>query len=93
MNLQTVLFIIALVGCFVGMAGWLTSREKKIEYDSEWRGNVNGKLDAILGIDKRVDRLEDKVEKQGKEIVEVDQSIKSAHRRLDDIERIKNKNI
>lgn len=85
MNTQTVLLIIALIGCFVGLAGWLTTREKKIGHDAEWRGMVNGKLDAILGIDKRVDRLEDKFEQQGKLVTGIEQSVKSAHYRIDEL--------
>ena len=41
--------LIAIIGCFVGLAGWLSARDKKISDDSEWKGMVNTKLDAING--------------------------------------------
>ena len=44
--------IIAFVGCFVGLAGWITSRDNKISNDAEWKGIVNTKLDGIkTGVD------------------------------------------
>ena len=39
--------LIAMVGCFVGLAGWLSGRDKKIANDAEWKGSVNAKLDTI----------------------------------------------
>ena len=39
--------IIAIVGCFVGLAGWLNGRDKRIADDGEWKGSVNAKLDSI----------------------------------------------
>ena len=40
--------LIAIVGCFVGLAGWLSGRDKKIANDGKWRGSVDTKLDQIL---------------------------------------------
>lgn len=85
MDKETVMILIALIGCFVGLCGWLSSRDKKICSDSEWRGTINGKLDALLGISTRVDKLEQKVEEHGKSIAVIEQSTKSAHHRIDGI--------
>ena len=41
--------MLSIVGCFVGLAGWLASREKRVAGDAEWRGSVNAKLDVIVG--------------------------------------------
>ena len=52
--------LIAIVGCFISLAGWLTAREKKISNDSEWRGRVNTSLQNIS------DKLDDiKVDFEG----------------------------
>jgi len=91
MDTQTILLLIAIIGCFVGLGGWLSGREKKIGNDAEWRGTINGKLDAILGIDKRVTVLESEVKEHGKAIAIVEQSAKSAHHRIDGLEE-KNEN-
>lgn len=40
--------LIGMVGCFVGLAGWLSGRDKKIVGDATWRGEINAKLDSIL---------------------------------------------
>jgi len=83
-DIQTIFLLIAIIGCFVGLAGWISGRDNRIGTDSEWRGTVNGKLDALLGISKRVDKLEEKVEDQGKVLAVVEQSTKSAHHRINE---------
>ena len=74
--------LIAVVGCFVGLAGWLSGRDKKISNESKWRGSVDAKLDAIMGIKQDVKVLEEKVDLQGERITAVEQSAKQAHCRI-----------
>ena len=50
MDAGTISVLIALVGCFVGLAGWLSGRDKKISNDAEWKGAINAKLDVICGV-------------------------------------------
>lgn len=78
--------MIGLVGCFVGLGGWLSGRDKKIANDAEWKGIVNTKLDSILGIRTDVDDLEREVKEHGNRLTAVEQSAKSAHHRLDNLE-------
>lgn len=61
--------IIALVGCFVGLAGWLSGRDKRLSSDSEWKGEVNAKLDLAIGIRNDHEELRNRVTKQGKDII------------------------
>jgi hypothetical protein len=75
-----------IIGCFIGLAGWLSGRDKKISNDAEWRGVVNTKLDSILGIRTDVDCLEKEVKGHGERITAVESSVKSAHQRLDKVE-------
>ena len=49
--------LIAVVGCAVGIAGWLSKRDDKISHDSEWKGSVDAKLDTIIGIRKDVEEV------------------------------------
>ena len=44
--------LLAFLGGFVGLAGWLGGRDKRIAGDAEWRGSVNAELDVIVGIRK-----------------------------------------
>jgi len=76
MDTNTILFLIALIGCFVGLAGYLSGRDKKIVNDAEWKGTVNTKLDLIIGVNQTVINHE-------KRLTEVEQSTKSAHHRID----------
>lgn len=78
--------LIAIVGCFVALAGWLKNRDSKINDDAEWRGCVNGKLDSILGIQKHVDRIECDVRQLGERVAKTEASAASAHKRLDNME-------
>lgn len=82
----TVLLIIALIGCFVGLAGWLSSREKRISKDSEWKGRVDGKLDAILGIENRVHKVEEDMIDMRNSIALIDNKATKAHDRIDKLE-------
>ena len=85
MDLNAILGIASLfIGCFVGLAGWLAGRDKKISGDAEWRGEINGKLNAILGIKDDVGELADVVHKQGERITAAEESTKQAHKRLDE---------
>lgn len=85
MDAATISILIALVGCFVGLAGWLSGRDKKISNDAEWKGAINAKLDVICGISQDVKRLEDMIHEQGKQISSIDASAKQAHHRIDEI--------
>ena len=76
--------MVSLIGCFVGLAGWLSGREKKISGDDEWRGEINAKLDIITGVKTDVSELQDEVNDLGKKVVIIEQSTKSAHHRLDE---------
>jgi hypothetical protein len=76
--------LIAVIGCVVGLAGWLTNRDKSRDGNAEWRGEVNGKLDGIMGIRSQVDKLDERVNEQGERIAVVEASAKSAHHRLDE---------
>ena len=61
--------IIALVGCFVGLAGWLSGRDRRLSSDSEWKGEVNAKLDLAIGIRNDHEELRGRVTKHDKDIV------------------------
>lgn len=54
--------LIAVIGCFVGLAGWLAGRDKRIAGDAEWRGKTDEKLDniqrGVTGIDSRMSKME-----------------------------------
>lgn len=49
--------LLAVLGGFVGLAGWLGGRDKRIASDAEWRGSVNAKLDVIVGIRRDLDQI------------------------------------
>lgn len=74
---------IALVGCFVGLAGWLAGRDKRIASDAEWKGSVNAKLDVIMGIRSDVADLACKVNDHGERLKALESSSAQEHKRLD----------
>lgn len=81
---------VAIIGCFIGLAGWLAGRDKKISNDAEWKGTVNAKLDAIrsdvgeVGTDVKC--LQSTLTEHGERLTAVESSAKQAHHRIDGIE-------
>lgn len=87
MDVNTLSILIALVGCFVGLAGWLSGRDKRVSGDAEWRGSVNTRLDMVLGgVKSDVEHLEKDVQEHGRQIASVQENTKQAHRRIDRLE-------
>ena len=61
--------LIAVIGCFITMCGWLYKHDSRIIEDAQWRGMINTKLDYILSVTRviedmeiRLSKLESKVE-------------------------------
>ena len=79
--------VIAVIGCIVGVMGYFAGRDKKIAYDSEWRGMVNAKLDIIVGIKSDVDTIQRTIMEHEGRITAVESSLKSLHKRLDGEQR------
>ena len=83
-----------IIGCFVGLAGVLSGRDKKIADTFEWHGIVNTKLDSICegvkenGID--VKSIQATLSDTCERLSAVEESAKSAHHRIDEIKAAKN---
>ena len=77
--------ISVVIGGFVGLAGWLSGRDRRIAQDAEWRGEVNAKLDTIMGIKTDVASLGATVADHGERIKAVESSAAQAHHRIDEI--------
>ena len=89
-NVGAVLGVIGtVIGCFIGLAGFLTGRDKKIAGDAEWRGTVNAKLDnintGVLGVCSDVKAIQATLVEHGQRISSVEASTKQAHHRLDEL--------
>lgn len=54
--------LITIIGGFIGVLGYLSTRDKKIINDSEWRGTVNAKLDIIIGVKEDIKEVKQKLE-------------------------------
>ena len=78
-----------IIGCFIGLAGWLSGRDKKLSNDSEWRGGVNAKLDGIsAGVNStngELCKIRDTLTEHATSIAEALSTAKSAHHRIDEI--------
>lgn len=81
--------IIAVAGCFVGLAGWLSGRDKKILNDGEWKGTVNTKLDdiktSVSGTGTELAKINAALSEHGERLTAVESSAKQAHHRIDEI--------
>lgn len=74
------------LGGFVGLAGWLSARDRRQHDDGEWRGKIDAKLDIVCTMRKDVDRHSGDISEIKEWVVAVEQSAKSAHHRIDRIE-------
>lgn len=77
--------LIAIVGCFVGLCGWLSGRDKRVANDAKWRGSVDAKLDLIVGIKADVERIDKTINNHGERLAKVEASASQAHHRIDEI--------
>ena len=76
--------LLAVTGAFIGIAGWLSGRDRRVGRDAEWRGGVNAKLDVIVGIKNDVEGLRGDIINHEGRLVAVESSAKQAHHMLDD---------
>lgn len=87
MDWPTISMQLALIACAVGLAGVLSTRDKKTRTDAEWRGRNDAKLDSILasvtGLRSDVERIDTRLHEYGERLVQVEGSVKQAHKRLD----------
>ena len=77
--------LIAVIGCFIGLYGWISGRDKKVAGDAQWRGSVDAKLDLIVGIKSDVGRLDATVGNHSERLAKVESSAAQAHHRIDEI--------
>lgn len=81
--------LIAVVGCFVGLAGWLAGRDRRIAGDGEWKGMVNAKLDdirrSVSGTSTELQKINEALSEHGERLTAVESSAKQAHKRIDEI--------
>lgn len=81
--------LIAVVGCFVGLAGWLAGRDRKIGNDGEWKGMVNTKLDdiksSVNGTSTELAKINVVLSEHGERITAAEKSTASAHKRIDEL--------
>lgn len=80
--------MIAVIGCFVGLAGWIAGRDKKILNDGEWKGTVNTKLDdiktSVSGTSTELAKINATLSEHGERLTAVESSAKQAHHRIDE---------
>lgn len=77
--------IVGVIGCFVGVGGFFTGRDRRVAADAEWKGQVNAKLDMLVGMQTTLASLTHTIQQHGERITTVEQSTKSAHDRIDEI--------
>lgn len=81
--------LIAVVGCFVGLAGWLAGRDKKVLNDGEWKGAVNTKLDdiksSVNGTGIELAKINQALSEHGERLTAAESSVKQAHHRIDEL--------
>lgn len=78
--------ITTIIGCAIGVAGWISGRDKRNNKDGEWRGKVDTKLDLAVGLRTDVDDLYLKYTENSQDIAVLKQDVKSVNRRISKLE-------
>ncbi len=68
--------LIAIAGCFIGLAGWLSGRDKKIANDGEWKGSINTKLDILIESNKQINGILETLSDYGTRITVLEKTMK-----------------
>ena len=89
MEMSTAAVWISLAACVTIILGLLLRRERHTEEEALWRGEVNGKLDIVCGIRQDVETLKAQNQQNARDIAVVDASARSAHRRIDELARMR----
>lgn len=66
MDSETIMMILAVLGGFIGVGGWLSAREKTLKQDAQWRGRIDGKLDMLMELKPQITRIEQQMQQTGK---------------------------
>lgn len=88
-NVIEVSTIIAIIGCFVGLAGWLSGRDKKLISDAQWKGSVDSKLDLIIGIRSAIDDTKNILSNHAERITVAESKISRMQKNIDDLKKSK----
>lgn len=77
------------IGAFVGLGGYLKGRDESIKQASEWKGEKDSIDKSILTtlqiLVSKTEKIENKLDDYTERLVVVEQSVKHAHKRIDDI--------
>jgi outer membrane murein-binding lipoprotein Lpp len=90
MDISGVIGIIGtIIGGFLGLAGWLSGRDKKIIGDAEWRGSVGAKLDnintGVQGLCGDIKAIQGTLGEHAERLTAVESSAAQAHHRITEI--------
>ena len=73
--------LIAVIGCLVGLAGWLGGRDKNVKDAAEWRGKVDAQLNTIVATVARLSTLEGSIANNTQRMRDMDRRIGDMERR------------
>lgn len=77
---------VGIIGAFIGIAGWLSGRDKKTSADGEWRGVVNTKLDgigtAIVSVSSDIKCVQNTLNDHGKILANHETRLTQAEQRI-----------
>lgn len=85
--------LIAVIGCFVGVAGLMRNTKNDNSADAEWRGEVKAQLNNILtivsGLNADISSIRQTVQEHGERLTNVEASARNANKRIDELKNKK----
>lgn len=81
---SAILFVIAILASVLGVVSFFTKKDDRLIADATWKGEVNGKLDAILAVGQKVEKVERDMKDLSIKMGKVESKADSAHYRIDE---------
>lgn len=86
MQTADIVLLCTILGAFVGVSQWLSSKSSSSHDEGEWRGKVDAKLDLICGIQKDVIRNSQATQTLKEHVARLDEHCTNIDKRLDKLE-------
>ena len=81
-----IVLLCTILGAFLGISQWLSTKSNSSHDEGEWRGKVDAKLDMICGIQKDVIRNTEVVHDLKEHVARLEEHCTNIDKRLDKLE-------
>lgn len=88
MQAVDIVLLCTILGTFLGISQWLSSKSSSSHDEGEWRGKVDAKLDLICGIQKDVIRNSQATQLLKEHVARLEEHCANIDKRLNKLEEV-----